>query len=153
VFCVFESESQWKNDKIQLSVNSTILVRALRHITHTTGFTRVYDYRKTDIRMIQIDGPRRRAYIKYYSIDRPYAVLLVTEGCVEFRHDNCELSLVNISLAAMGIRRSGMAGLVPKVKEETIREALSPYGEVREVYEETWSNGYRYQNIMEYALL
>jgi len=46
---------------------------------------------------------------------------------VEFRHDNGELSLVNINLAGMGIRRIRLAGLVPEVKEKTIHEALSPF--------------------------
>jgi len=62
-------------------------------------------------------------------------VLQATEGCVEFHHDNGELSLVNINLA----------GMAPEVKEKTTREALSPYGDVRKVYEETWSKRYRYQ--------
>jgi len=100
---------------------------------------------ESDFRIIQIDGPRRRVYIKFHSSDRPYAVLQATEGRVEFRHDNGELSLVNISLAGIGIRSIRLAGLAPKVKEKTIREALSPYGDTREVYEETWSKGYRYQ--------
>ena len=64
---------------------------------------------------------------------------------MEFRHDNGELSLVNINLARMGIRRIRLAGLAPEVKEKTIRGALSSYGDVREVYEETWSKGFRYQ--------
>jgi len=88
---------------------------------------------ESDIRMIQIDGPRRCVYIKFHTSDRPYSVLQATEGCVEFRHDNCELSLVNINL----VRRIRLTGLASEVKEETIREALSPYGEVKEVHEET----------------
>ena len=95
--------------------------------------------------MITIDGPRRCVYIKFHSSDWPYAVLQTTEGCVEFLHDNGELSLVNISLTGIGIRHIRLAGLAPEVKEKTIREALSPYGDVRDVYEETWSKEYPYQ--------
>jgi len=64
---------------------------------------------------------------------------------VEFRHDNCELSLVHIELAGMGVRHIRLAGLAPEVKEKTIRQALSPYGEVKEVHEDACSKGYRYQ--------
>ena len=33
----------------------------------------------------------------------------------------------------------------PEVKDHTIRAALSPYGEVKEVLEDTWSKAYRYK--------
>jgi len=70
---------------------------------------------ESDIRMIQIDGPRHRVSIKFHSSDRPYSVLQATGGCVEFQHDNGELSLVNINLAGMGIRRIRLAGLAPEI--------------------------------------
>jgi len=76
--------------------------------------------------MIQIDGPQRRVYIKFHSSDRLYPVLQATGGCVEFRYDNGELSLVNMNLTGIGIRRIRLAGLAPEVKEKTILEALSP---------------------------
>ena len=64
---------------------------------------------------------------------------------MEFRHDNGELSLVHTDLAGMGVRRIRLANFAPEIKEKTIREALSPCGEVKEVHEDTWSKGYRYQ--------
>ena len=63
---------------------------------------------------------------------------------MEFRHDNGELFLVHIDLDGTGVRRIRLAGLAPEVKDKTIREALSPYGEVKEVHEDTWSKGYCY---------
>jgi len=72
---------------------------------------------ETDIRTIQIDGPRRRVYIKLHSSDRPHAVLQATGGRVEYRHDNGELSAVHINTAGMGIRRIGLAGLATEFKE------------------------------------
>jgi len=86
-----------------------------------------------------------RLALKFHSSDRPYSVLQATEGYVEFRHNNGELSLVHIDLPGMGVRRIRLANLAPGMKEKTIREALSPYGEVKEVHEDTWSKGYRYQ--------
>ena len=100
---------------------------------------------EADIRTIQIDGPRRRVYIKFHSSDKPHSVLQATRGRKEYRHDNGELSLVNISMAGMGIQRIRLAGLAPEVKENTIREVLSTYGDVKEVYKENWAKGYSYQ--------
>jgi hypothetical protein len=45
---------------------------------------------ESDIRMIQIDCPRRHVlvYIKFHTSDRTYSLLLAPKGCVEFRHDS-----------------------------------------------------------------
>jgi len=56
--------------------------------------------------MIQIDGPRRRIYIKFANSTRMQAVLHDTKGQQEFRHDNGELSQANIELAGMGMSES-----------------------------------------------
>ena len=98
-----------------------------------------------DIRTIQIDGPRRRVYIKFHSSDKPHFVLKANGGRKEYRHDNGVLSKVNISMASMGSRRIRLAGLAPVVKDNTIREVQSTCGEVKEVYEENWAKGYPYQ--------
>ena len=66
---------------------------------------------ESDIGMIQIDGPRRLVYIKFSTSDRLYSVLKETEGCVEYRHDNGEISMVHIDLADMGVRRIRLANL------------------------------------------
>ena len=58
--------------------------------------------------------------------------------------------MAHINMAGMGIRRIRLAGLAPEVKEKkTIRDALSTYGDVREVYEEKWAKGYPNQYITE----
>jgi hypothetical protein len=92
---------------------------------------------QTDVLMIQIDGLRRRLHIKFHTSDRTQAVLQATTGRMEFRHDNGELSVVHIDLAGMGIRRIRIANLPREVPDRTIRQALSPYGEVTEVHEES----------------
>jgi hypothetical protein len=58
---------------------------------------------EADVRMIQIDEPRRRVHIKFHTSDRAYATLQATLGGVEFRHDNGEISVVRIELASMGV--------------------------------------------------
>jgi len=62
------------------------------------------------------------------------------------------LSLVNISMAGMGIRRIRLAGLAPEVKENTIRNILSIRGDVKEVYGEKWAKGYPIKYITESVL-
>ena len=41
-----------------------------------------------DVRMVQIDGPRRRVYLKFTDNERVHTVLRATNGKSEFRHDN-----------------------------------------------------------------
>ena len=98
-----------------------------------------------DVRMIQIDGPRRRVYIKFTSGERMQSVLQDCNGQLEFRHDNGELSQVTIELAGMGIKKIRIASLPPEVTENTIRDSLSKYGEVKNIREEIWTSVYRYK--------
>jgi hypothetical protein len=84
-------------------------------------------------------------YIKFHTSDRLYSVLQTTVGRVEYRHDTGEISMVHIDLADMVVRRIRLANLAPEVNDHTIRAALSPYGEVKEVLEGTWSKAYRYK--------
>jgi len=97
-----------------------------------------------DVRMIQIDGPGRREFIKLNTSEQAQSILQTTKGELEFRHDNGELSIVHLELAGMGIRRIRIANLPPEVPDRIIRETLSTYGDVTEISEETWSKAYRY---------
>jgi len=99
---------------------------------------------ETDVRMIQIHGPWRRVYIKFNNNTRAFSVLQETAGRGEFRHETGELSTVHIDWAGMGVRRIRLANLPPDVPDRIIRGALSPYGEVTEVNEDSWSKAYRY---------
>jgi hypothetical protein len=99
---------------------------------------------ETDVRMIQIDGPRRRVYIKFNNSDRALSVLQETAGRREFRNEPGELSVVHIHWAGMGLRRIRLANLPPEVPDRIIHGALSPYREVTEVHEDSWSKAYRY---------
>jgi len=57
-----------------------------------------------DIRMIQIDGPRKRVYIKFVSAERMHSTLQNIQGQQEYKHDNDEISIVKVELAGMGVR-------------------------------------------------
>ena len=80
---------------------------------------------ENDIRMIQIDGPRRHVFIKFTNTERMKSVLQETNGQMGFRHDNGELSMVKIEPAGMGVRRIRIANLPPEVHDRTIREILT----------------------------
>jgi hypothetical protein len=57
-----------------------------------------------DIRMIQIDVPRRRVDIKFVSAERMQSMLQGIQGQQEYEHDNGEISIVTVELASMGVR-------------------------------------------------
>jgi len=99
-----------------------------------------------DIRVIQIDGPRKRVYIKFVSAERMQSKLQNIQGQQEYKYDNGEISIVKVELAGMGVRRVRLAGLPPEVKEEPVlRDAMSKYGDVKDIQEEQWPNQYRYK--------
>jgi hypothetical protein len=66
-----------------------------------------------------------------------------TDGRVEYRYANVEISIVRLEHAGMGMRRIRIANLPPEVPER-IRVALAPYGEIMSINDETWSKKYRY---------
>jgi len=97
-----------------------------------------------EVRMIQIDGPRRRVYIKLNNEVRLQEVLHTTQGRLDYIHDNGELAIVYIERAGMGVRRVRVANLPPELQDRTLRDVISRYGEVRAISEEQWSKRYRY---------
>ena len=97
-----------------------------------------------EVRMIQIDGPRRRVYIKLNNEVRLQAVLHTTQGQLDYIHENGELSIVYIERAGMGVRRVRVANLPPELQDRLLRDVITRYGEVRAITEEQWSRRYRY---------
>jgi hypothetical protein len=95
--------------------------------------------------MVQIDGPRRRVYIKFIDYEVMQTVFQVTNRQREFRHDNGEISQVKVEIAGIGTRRFLIANLPPEIPDCVIRSTVAKYGEVKEISEETWSRVYRYQ--------
>ena len=97
-----------------------------------------------EVRMIQIDGPRRRVYIKLNNEVRLQEVLHTTHGQLDYLHDNGELSIVYIERAGMGVRRVRVANRPPELQDKKLRDTISRYGEVRTISEEQWSKSYIY---------
>ena len=70
---------------------------------------------------MQIDGPRRRVYIKFVSAERMPSILQNINGQQEYKRDNGEVSIVKLELVGLGVRRVIVAGLPPKLKEPVLR--------------------------------
>jgi hypothetical protein len=98
-----------------------------------------------DILMIQVDGPRRRVYVKFTTGERLQTVFRTIQGRQEYKHETGEISEVQIELAGLGIRRVRIANLPPEIQDNVIRDVMAKYGDVREVTEEYWSRIYRYK--------
>lgn len=52
---------------------------------------------------------------------------------------------MNVDIAGMGTKRIRIVGLPPELREATIRESLSKYGEIANIRNETWAAAYRYK--------
>jgi hypothetical protein len=100
----------------------------------------------TDIvRMIQIDGPKSRVFIKLDKNEQALDLLQATGGQMEYTHENGESSTVHLELAGIGIRRIRVENLHPDIPDRLIRDKFAEYGEVKTITEEAWSKVYRYQ--------
>jgi hypothetical protein len=49
--------------------------------------------------MVQVDGPRRRVFIKFVNNERKQEVIRTTQGQLEFHHENGKFSLVQVDIA------------------------------------------------------
>ena len=94
--------------------------------------------------MIQLDGPRRRVYIKFVTSEKIQTVLRSTAGQLEFQHETGEISIVRVDIAGMGLRKIRITNLPSEVTDKTLRDMMSKYGDVKDATEEKWSQKYRY---------
>jgi len=97
-----------------------------------------------DIRMIQIDGPCRRVYIKFVSAKRMQSTLQNIQGQQEYKHDIGEISTVNAEIAGMGVRHIRVVNVPPEIQDAVLRDTMSKYGEVKDIKEEQWSRLFSY---------
>jgi hypothetical protein len=97
-----------------------------------------------EVLMVHIDGIQRVVYIKLQHEQRLMQLLQTTQGHVEFRHSNGEISTVQIDMAGPGLKRIRIAHLPPEVSEQEIRVNLAKYGAVQDIQNEVWSRRYRY---------
>ena len=95
--------------------------------------------------MLQIDGARKRVYIKFTDGEYMNQILQDTEGHLEYKHDNGEISQVQIEIVGMETKKVMVANLPPEVKENEIKAHMSKYGDVRRIGDEMWAAAYRYK--------
>jgi len=93
---------------------------------------------------MEVDGLKRRIFIKFSNENRMEETLEETKGECVYKHDTGEISQVKVDIAGMGTKRVRIAGLPPEVRETTIGESLSKYGEIANIRNETWTAAYRY---------
>jgi len=90
------------------------------------------------IQMTQVDGSKRRVFIKFFNEDRMKEILRDTNGACEYKHNNGEISQVSVEIAGKGTKRIRIAGLQPEVKKATKKEDLSKSGEIVHIRDEMW---------------
>jgi hypothetical protein len=61
-----------------------------------------------------------------------------------YKHTTGEISPVRLMIAVMGTKRIRLANLPPEPPNTTIRNALSQYGDVQSIQDETWPKHYCY---------
>jgi hypothetical protein len=93
---------------------------------------------ESDVRMVQVDGPKRRVYVQLNDNIIMQAVYQNTQGQLEYRHDTGGISHVKIEIAGMRTRRVHIANLPPETPDTIIRSILAKYGEVKEISEGQW---------------
>jgi len=71
------------------------------------------------------------------------SILQKIQGQQEYKHDNGEIYIVKLELAGMGVRRVRVANIPPEVKEPDFCDAMSKYGNVKDIQEEQWPSQYR----------
>jgi hypothetical protein len=95
--------------------------------------------------MIQIDGPRRQVFVKVIDVQYVHDILQMIQGTAEYKHSNGVVSVVRTEMAGLGIKCVRITNLPPEIKESILRAHIAPYGEIRTIQEEQWSNVYRYK--------
>ena len=97
------------------------------------------------IRMIQFDPVKRYVCIKFKEEDCMNKVLQDSEGRLEYKHDNGEITQVTIEVAGYGTKRLRITRLPPEITESDVRAYMTQYGEVKSVRDELWNSAYRYK--------
>jgi hypothetical protein len=105
-------------------------------VTQRLGLT------EDDLLAMQVDGVRRKVYLKFVSDQKLYAMLQSTQGKVDFHHESGEVSTVTLDVAGMGVRKVRIANLSPEAPDTAVRVIMSRFGDVRSVSEEKWPRSY-----------
>jgi len=98
---------------------------------------------ESEVRLIQIDGPKRHVYIKLSDPTQIQYILTMTTGQAEYKLSDGVISKVRIEAVVLGIRKVRIANLPPEISDSQVGSALRKFREIRDVRNDTWSNTYR----------
>ena len=98
---------------------------------------------ESEVRLIQIDGPKRHVYIKLSDPTQIQYILTMTTGQAEYKLSDGVISKVRIEAVVLGIRKVRIANLPPEISDSQVGSALRKFREIRYVRNDTWSNTYR----------
>ena len=99
---------------------------------------------ESKVSMIQIDGIKRQVFIKFVDTESMYALLQETSGCAEYKYPNGEVSIVNVDMTGMDIKRIRVANLPPEIPNDVLQEPLASFRKVLYIHAETRAKVYRY---------
>jgi hypothetical protein len=94
--------------------------------------------------MIPIDGTCRQVFIKFTDLHFVHDILNSTNGETVYKRTTGEIAPVRLMGAGMGMKRFQLANLPPELPNTTIRNALSQYGDVQSIQDETRAKHFRY---------
>jgi hypothetical protein len=96
-----------------------------------------------DLLGLQIDGAKRKVYLKFVAEHKLQTFLRTTGGKVDFHHESGEVSTVTLEMAGLGIRKVRVANLSLEAPDAAVRVVMAQYGDIRSVTEELWPRTYR----------
>jgi hypothetical protein len=73
-----------------------------------------------DLSVLQIDGPRRKVYLKFVTADIMNEHLSQLQGEHEYKLDTGEVSIVTVSAVGLGHRTVRVASLLPEIQDQTL---------------------------------
>ena len=96
-----------------------------------------------NVQTIQIDGIKRQVYVKLTDKDYMSSIIRSTGGNGTYKHHTGEISHVAIAVAGMEYKKLRVANLPPEVVDDTLRNALAPFGQIIDIQKEKWARTYR----------
>jgi len=96
------------------------------------------------VQKIRIDGIKRHVYVKLTDKDYVASIIRSIGGTGTYLHLTGEVSHVEIAVAGMGFKTLRVANLPPEILDDTLKTALTPFGQIIDIQKEEWARTYRY---------
>ena len=96
------------------------------------------------VQMIQNNGIKRQVYVRL--TDNDYMLSVINGkggGRGAYTHHTGKISPVEIAVAGMSYKKFRVANLQPEMLDDTLRAALTSFGQVLDIQNEMWARSYR----------